>query len=207
MKRIAIVISTQSGHTHKIAKFMADQLGRVDVELDIFNVELECAPSSSQLKAYDAVIVGSPVYLGDFSQRLLDWSWEHRNQLNTIPSGLFTVSLNAADSRPKARPVDDKVLRNFIDQTDFHPRFVASMAGALAYTQYGFFKKCVLQGISAAAGGPTDTSRDFDLTNWEEVTEFAQAFQSQDMGSGFATINRLPITPQPLWPVGLPRVA
>jgi menaquinone-dependent protoporphyrinogen oxidase len=207
MKRIAIVISTQSGHTKKVAEFLADQLIGKGIDFDLFNVELGQTPSAKKLKSYDAVVIGCPVYLGDFSQRLLDWTWDHREDLSELRCGLFTVSMNAADPRSKAREVDDKVLKNFLRQTDFHPRFVASFAGALAYTKYNFFKRCVLQGISAAAGGPTDTSQDYELTNWDEVSRFMAAFEAQDMDSDFATINRFPNSPQPLFPVRMPRVA
>jgi menaquinone-dependent protoporphyrinogen oxidase len=30
--------------------------------------------------------------------------------------------------------------------------------------------------IARAEGGPTDTSRDHELTNWEDVDEFAERF-------------------------------
>jgi len=204
MNRIAIVVSSQSGHTEKIARSMAGALSGENLQVDVLNIDQN---QLSAFRGYDAAIIGCPVYLGDFSQALIDWTWENREELNSIPSAFFTVSLNAADARPKARATDDKALRSFIHQTDFHPRFVASFAGALNYTQYSFFKRCVLQGMSAAVGGPTDISQDFDLTNWDEVSRFSQAFESQDIRSEFATINRLPVAPQPLWPAGLARVA
>jgi menaquinone-dependent protoporphyrinogen oxidase len=207
MKRIAIIISSSSGHTRRIAEYAANQLDRHDAVIDVFNVSHNSGPTAAQLGGYDAVMVGCPVYLGDFPEQLIDWTWEHRETINSMPSALFTVSLNAADPRPKARDIDDRVLRNFLEYTDYRPRFVASLAGALEYTQYGFFKRCVLQGISAASGGPTDTSRDFDLTNWTEVARFVQAFHSQDISSEFATVNRLPVAPQPSWPMALSRVA
>ena len=207
MKRIAIVIPAENGHTTRIANQRASQLNRLDATVDLVNVASQDGLSASDLAQYDAVIVGCPVYLGDFPQLLMDWTWEHRDQLNMMPSAFFTVSLNAADPRPKARAIDDKVLRNYLVQTDFRPRFVASVGGALEYTRYGFFKRCVLQGVSAAAGGPTDTSRDFDLTNWADVAQFVSAFFEQDMTSDYATVNRLPVAPHPVWPIGLPRVA
>jgi len=207
MKRIAIVISSQSGQTQKIADRISTQLKHGNCLVDVLTVEFDQVVSEARLKQYDAVILGCPVYLGDFPQMLLDWAWEHRDTLNTVPTGLFTESLNAADPRPRARVVDDKVLRTFIDQTDLRPRFVACFAGALEYTQYSFFKKCVLQGMSAAAGGPTDTSRDFELTDWSDVAGFTQAFKDQDTRSGFAAINRLPVVSDHVWSLTFPSVA
>lgn len=207
MKSIAIVISSATGHTKRIAEYMANRMDRCELVAEIHYVSGTSPLSDAGLKSYDAVVVGCPVYLGDFPQLLVDWAWDHQDVLNAMPSGLFTVSLNAADPRAKAREIDDKVLRAFLDQTDYRPRFVASLGGALEYTQYGFFKRCILQGISASAGGPTDTSRDYDLTNWKEVERFVQAFYSQNMESEFATVNRLPKLPHPTQPMALPRVA
>jgi menaquinone-dependent protoporphyrinogen oxidase len=207
MKTIAIVTSSDCGHTTRIAQYIANQLDRFDLEAEIFNLSRDTTCTSSELVAFDGVLIGCPVYLGDFSQLLVDWTWDRHDLINRMPSALFTVSLNAADPRPKAREVDDRVLHSFMDQTNIEPRFVASLGGALEFTQYGFFKRCILQGVSAAAGGPTDTSRDFDLTNWNDVQRFVRAFHYQDMGSDFATVNRLPHTHQPNWPMALPRVA
>lgn len=207
MNRIALVTSSDSDHTQRIADYMANQLVRLNCEVTTFTVTHESAPTASALKEFDGVILGCPVYLGDLPILLVDWAWFHREQLNSMPSALFTVSLNAADSRPRARAADDRVLRNFIEQTDYRARFVASIGGALEYTQYGFFKRCILQGVSAAIGGPTDTSQDYDLTNWNDVGRFVHAYFNQDMNSDYATINRLPIAPLPSWPMALPRAA
>jgi menaquinone-dependent protoporphyrinogen oxidase len=207
MQTIAIIVSSDCGHTKRIADYMANQLDRHEYEVEIFSLSTRPALTSAELVKFDRVIIGCSVYLGDFPQVLVDWIWDRHDLLNSMPCGLFTVSLNAADPRPKAREVDDKVLNNFMQQTSIKPRFVASMGGALEYTQYGFFKRCVLQGVSAAAGGPTDTSRDFDLTNWNDVERFVQAFHAQDMSSEYATINRLPQTPRPTWPMALHQVA
>ena len=92
-------------------------------------------------------------------------------------------------------------------ETDMRPRFVGTFAGALSYTKYSFFKKSVMQGMAASVGLPTNTMKDFELTNWFDVFEFAEAFQSQNMTSKSAAVNRLQWTPEPLWPMSLQRAA
>ena len=49
----------------------------------------------------------------------------------------------------------------------------ASLAGRLAYTQYGFVKRWIMWGIARREGGSTDTTRDHDYTDWREVARFA----------------------------------
>ena len=56
----------------------------------------------------------------------------------------------------------------------WHPDRVACFAGRLAYTQYGFVKRLVMQWISRKEGAPTDTSRDYEFTNWGDVDQLAE---------------------------------
>jgi hypothetical protein len=48
----------------------------------------------------------------------------------------------------------------------------------LLYTRYGFFVRLVMRLISKMAGGDTDTSRDYEYTDWNAVAEFARRFSS-----------------------------
>jgi menaquinone-dependent protoporphyrinogen oxidase len=47
------------------------------------------------------------------------------------------------------------------------------LAGRLAYTQYGILTRLLMTWIARRQGGPTDTSRDHELTNWDEVARLA----------------------------------
>jgi menaquinone-dependent protoporphyrinogen oxidase len=51
---------------------------------------------------------------------------------------------------------------------------MASFAGALAYTKYGFFKRLALRYIAWRVGAPTNPARDYEFTDWEAVTRFAE---------------------------------
>jgi menaquinone-dependent protoporphyrinogen oxidase len=54
------------------------------------------------------------------------------------------------------------------------PARIVSVAGRLAYREYGFFIRWVMKRIAKKEGAPTDTSRDYELTNWEEVDALAR---------------------------------
>lgn len=49
-------------------------------------------------------------------------------------------------------------------------------AGTLRYTRYGFFKRFLMKQINKREGGDTDTSRDYEYTDWDAVTAFANEF-------------------------------
>ena len=50
------------------------------------------------------------------------------------------------------------------------------VAGALLYTHYNFFVRWLMKRIVANAGGDTDTSKDYEYTDWSDVRAFAADF-------------------------------
>ena len=49
-------------------------------------------------------------------------------------------------------------------------------AGALKYVEYDYFKRWMMKRIAEEEDGPTDTSRDHELTDWPALDEFVDAF-------------------------------
>lgn len=184
MKSIAIVVATKYGQSFKIANALAS-------EFESLGVKTALLTPDEELGSFEAVIIGSPVYIGKFVPEVTAWTKKNLVRLNASPAGFFSVSLNAADKRPQARLDDDRLLREFLTESGLRPSFVASFGGKLAYTKYGWFKRWMMKRISASAGGPVDTSRDHEMTDWDQVRRFAQAFASEDRRSEFATERRL----------------
>lgn len=50
------------------------------------------------------------------------------------------------------------------------------VAGALLYTRYNWIERWVMRRIVRKAGGDTDTSRDYEYTNWAELRAFVEQF-------------------------------
>jgi menaquinone-dependent protoporphyrinogen oxidase len=74
------------------------------------------------------------------------------------------------------RPDAQSEIKPFMQKTGWHPQNVASFAGALAYSKYGFLKRFVMQRVARGVGEPTDPTRDYEYTDWEAVTRFAETF-------------------------------
>jgi menaquinone-dependent protoporphyrinogen oxidase len=47
-------------------------------------------------------------------------------------------------------------------------------AGALRYPRYRWFDKVMIRFIMRMTGGETDTSKEVEYTDWNEVGQFAQ---------------------------------
>ena len=58
------------------------------------------------------------------------------------------------------------------DETGWRPARVLPVAGALAYSRYNFLIRFVMKRIARKAGAPTDTSRDYEFTNWPALDTF-----------------------------------
>jgi menaquinone-dependent protoporphyrinogen oxidase len=52
------------------------------------------------------------------------------------------------------------------------------IAGALMYSKYPLPVKWLMKGIARKAGEDTDTSRDYEYTDWEQVRQYAQMLAS-----------------------------
>ncbi len=176
MKRIAIVIATKHGQTIKIANRVKTSLLDRGFSVHLYQVKSDEDVSTMSVERFDAVIVGGPVYRGQLPSRLIQWTKTHLQTLNVKPTALFTVSLNAADTKPEARIEDMHQIGNALDRTGLKPRLTVSLIGALNFTQYGFLERWIMKRISASASGPTDTRVDHELTDWIAVDRFAQEF-------------------------------
>jgi menaquinone-dependent protoporphyrinogen oxidase len=86
------------------------------------------------------------------------------------------VSLGIASKRPGEADEARRIARSFVEEAGFLPRRVVCFPGRLAYTHYGFLVRFIMKRIARREGGPTDTSRDHELTDWSEVARFASDF-------------------------------
>ena len=66
-----------------------------------------------------------------------------------------------------------KIAAAFPEQLGWRAGQVVCVAGRLAYTQYGLLKRFVMRRIAVKAGGPADTSRDHEMTDWDQVRGLA----------------------------------
>jgi len=171
---IAIVYGTKYGQTTKIAERMKEVLTAAG-----HTVWIGCADAlSGQFTAldYDGVIIGGSVIAGHHQRYLERFVRVHRDALNGMPSAFFSVSGSAAGAKEQDQANARRVLVAFLTKTGWHPGTTATIGGAMAFTKYGVFTRMLLKRISRRAGGPTDTSRDYELTDWDQVARFAGEF-------------------------------
>jgi menaquinone-dependent protoporphyrinogen oxidase len=179
--RIAVFYATREGQTAKIARHIVHELQTSQVQVDIHDVkDLE---GSVDWSPYDAAVVAASVHIGRHEPEMIKFARQHRAELERLSAMLLSVSLSEAgaedpeasdERRAKAAADVQMMIDTFVKDTGWHPDHILPVAGALAYSRYNFIIRFVMKRIARANGAPTDTSRDYELTDWAKLDRFVR---------------------------------
>ena len=172
MTDVLVCYGTTEGQTETVADRIAGVLRETGHEVDVANLPIDAAPAD-----YDGVLVGASVHVGKHQRRVTEFVTAHRDELNAMPSGFFSVSLSAASESPDGREEAQAVVDDFLDETGWSPDVTTTVAGALRYSQYGRIKRLLMKFIASRNSGDTDTSRDYEYTDWGAVEAFVHEFE------------------------------
>jgi menaquinone-dependent protoporphyrinogen oxidase len=172
-RNILIVFGSAYGQTTKIASHIQDILMAEGLNVTLLNADF--APLLD-LAGVDGVIVGSSVILGRHRKSVKRFVKSHLVTLNRIPSAFFSVSGSAGSLHAAQQSRALSLMEQFLKATGWSPDLVTTVGGALAYTRYAPLIRWIMKRIARKEGGPTDTTRDHELTNWAHVDGFAQRF-------------------------------
>ena len=171
MTKILISYGSTEGHTARIAEYIADGIrgrGHVANAVDLKR------PQDGLLDGYDAVILGGSIHMGKHEECVRDFVLKNRIALEGLPSAFFSVSLAAHGDMANAQAY----VENFEQETGWRPAQIGLFGGALLYRKYGFLKRLMMKKIVSSKPGnlSTDTSRDHEYTDWDQVRRFAEDF-------------------------------
>lgn len=173
MSTVLILYATTEGQTARIAERIALTLKNKGHTTET----RQAIGSRDDLDAvkYDGVIVGASIHYGHHPAYLRPLVRRNKAALEAKPNAFFSVSLSGGG--PGAKPKAAKrYLDVFLRQAGWQPQQTATFAGALQFSKYGKFKRMLMVMIVGFAGGDTDTSRDYEYTDWAAVEEFSTAF-------------------------------
>ena len=173
MANVLIVYGTTEGQTAKIAQHIGDAGRRLGHDVVVRHAPDVTGPD---LDRQDAIIVGGSLHEGRYQRSVRRFVEQHKPALASRPSAFFSVSLAAASRNQDERAEARRIAADFVAGTGWAPKRIESFAGALRYTQYSWLKRMLMKHISEKEHGDTDTSRDFEYTDWDEVTRFAEGF-------------------------------
>jgi menaquinone-dependent protoporphyrinogen oxidase len=180
MARVLVVYGSSHGHTAKVVERIARGLIARGHPVTVWKGDE--LPAGRSLDDFDAFVIAGSVLFGRHQPYLQQFVREHAGRLNLFPSAFVSVCGALAGSWSRGKQEAEKYVSALLADSGWRPRLVLSVAGALPYTRYGFFTRIMMKAISAWTGRPTDTSRDWEFTDWDAVdlstAEFAGLLQA-----------------------------
>lgn len=174
MPPILVVYGTTEGHTRKIAEFIAERLRGRGCEVQVVD---SATPAARQVAPpYAGAIVAGSLHAHRHQSSLVHFVKDNLAWLNAIPTAFVSVSLAVAGGDLAGRAEAAKLAHAFLEDTGLVAETVKTVAGALKYTRYDFFKRWMMRAIASHAGGDTDTSRDHEYTDWGDLRRFVDDF-------------------------------
>jgi menaquinone-dependent protoporphyrinogen oxidase len=177
--RTVIFYATREGHTRRIAEHVATTLRKRAHDVELFDVKT--VPGSIDWPPYDWACVAASVHAGHHEPEMIAFVRRHRQALERLGAAFLSVTLSEAgaedvrarkESRARAAADAQRMIDVFEQETGWRPGHVLAVAGALAYSQYNFIIRFVMKRIARKAGAPTDTSRDYEFTDWSALDGF-----------------------------------
>jgi len=173
-----VFYATSEGQTRRIAERFASTLRDDGLE------SATCDLGEWRGRAIDwarvrGVIVGASIHAGKHQRAVREFVTAHAGELNARPSMFFSVSLAAASQHREEVEKAQEIAAAFPAACGWTPQSVVSLAGRLAYSQYNFIVRLLMKRIARKEGAPTDTSRDYEFTDWARVESLAREFAAR----------------------------
>ena len=172
MPRILVLYSTSEGQTAKIARAIAMRLQADDIDADV----VEAGAVDPRPSEYAGVIVAASIHVGGYKKAIARWLRAHASELRDHPTAFVSVCLAVRSKRERDRDEARAIPRRFVDELGWRPTIIKVVAGALPYTKYNVLTRWIMKRIVSSQGGDTDTSRDYEYTDWKDLRDFTDRF-------------------------------
>lgn len=170
---VLIFYATVEGQTRKIAETIAriaENAGHMVFLADA------AQPGLSDPAGYDAAILCAPIHIGKYPAPFVHFIQQWEGSLARVPTALITVSLAIRSKNEDERKEAENFPRELEKATGWHAEKEFNAAGALKYLEYDFLRRWAMRYISGKEGGPTDMSRDYEMTDWPALEKFTNDF-------------------------------
>ena len=157
---VLVCVASKHGSTKEIAEAIGRQLSEAGLTVNVNDVG-----EVSDLAQYDAVILGSAVYMGNWLESARQLATEHAGDLLSRPTWLFSSGPTGDPPRPSA----DKAVSIDPIIAAVTPRDHRLFAGKLDRHQLSFPERALVTAIRAAEG---------DFRDWDEIATRAAEIEA-----------------------------
>ncbi len=159
---VLIAFATRAGSTPEIAHAVGETLAARG-----FNVDVQPVRQVRSLQAYDAVILGSPIRVGNWLPEATAFVRTFQADLNRLPVALFTahmLNLGEDEASRTARLTYTAPVRALLPNAQ-----ETFFAGKVDYRTLSFFDRLLTKMIEKQTGQPVG-----DMRNWDAIRQWAQ---------------------------------
>lgn len=173
MTYVLVFYATRQGQTLHIAEHIAAAVRARGGQADV--VSARQLPEGFSLDVYSAVIVAASVHAGEHEPEMIQFVRENRQQLERMRTVFLSVSLSEAGAEDQTASSErrtqfasdvERMIKHFLTETGWHPSKIQAVAGALMFTHYNRLLRFVMKMIGRREAGITDTSHDYEFTDW-----------------------------------------
>lgn len=173
MEKVLIVYGSTDGQTAKIASRIADTLRVAECPVELADIRAGAPP----LEGFGAVLVGASMRFGRYQREIEAFARKNRAAIDRVPNAFFAVSMSAARASPRSQAEVVNSIERFVEATGWTPRQRVPFGGAITWSRYGIWTRVLmLLLLKMLKATETDTSRDYELTDWAAVETFARDF-------------------------------
>lgn len=160
-----ILYASTHGQTERIAREIASRFP-ASCLTKVVSVD---KADGLDLSGFNAVVIAASIHAGHHQRPMVDWVKEHRDWIDDRSNAFISVSLTAADETDEAKETTARMISDFKSETNWWPDQSNAVAGALQYQEYDRFTRVFMRLLMKHQDHPTDSSRDFDYTDWDSV--------------------------------------
>jgi menaquinone-dependent protoporphyrinogen oxidase len=175
MPRVLIGYATREGQTGKIAREIAGHLRKAGADVQLLDARDATPAVQVDLDCFDLLVFGASMHAGGLERELVEFVNARAADIRAKRRSFFLVLLSAATKDPDLRSrslADAREKMNAQLKVPFED--TEMIAGALKYSRYPLPLRWLMKRIAAKAGGDTDTSRDYEYTDWVQVEAYGK---------------------------------
>jgi len=162
--KVLLAVASKHGSTEEIAQAIAVQLRMAD-----FAVDRRAIEDVASIEGYDAIILGSAVYMGRLLPEVHAFVEANKVQLNNMPVWLFSSGpIGSPEPKPLGQAIDIEELVAAI-----HARSHRVFAGKLDKRELGLVERIGAKVVGAPEG---------DFRDWEKIEAWARDIARQLTG-------------------------
>lgn len=183
MKKVSVYFVSQYGQSEKIAHRICRDFEMSGWTPTLYPIAR--LPKDHRISSANQIVVCAPLHKESYGNRVKNLLSRNRDVLSSTTTSFVSVSMSAhgnAKQKQEARAAAIGLFKN----VRWEPTYFLNAAGAVNYLNYNPLIRYAMRRICEKSGGPTDTNRNYEYTDWNEVDCFTRDLTEMSLPSCFS---------------------